>query len=128
MRYQELSHLHMHFTSTVGLLAMRLAPIRTSVTMHGPDEFTDPARFHLTEKIRDFHLLCTISEYGRSQLMRLSDQSQWTKFRVSRLGVDPALYAPRPFRDSPSPFGILFVGSLAPVKGPHILIAALARL
>ena len=128
MRHRELSHVHMHFTSTVGLLAMRLAPMRTSVTIHGPDEFTDPARFYLTEKIRAFHLLCTISEYGRSQLMRLSDQTHWTKFRVSRLGVDPTLYAARPFRDSPSPFEILFVGRLAPVKGPHILIAALDRL
>lgn len=128
MRRQDLSHVHMHFTSTVGLLVRRLAPIRTSVTIHGPDEFTHPAGFYLAEKIRAFHLLCTISEYGRSQLMRFSDQSQWTKFRVARLGVDPTLYTPRPFRENPSPFEILFVGRLASVKGPHILIAALDRL
>jgi glycosyltransferase involved in cell wall biosynthesis len=128
MRSKDLTHLHMHFTSTVGLLAGHLAPLRLSVTIHGPDEFTDPRSFYLAEKIRTFHLLCTISEYGRSQLMRFSDQAQWAKFRVARLGVDPALYAPRPFRENPSPFEILFVGRLAPVKGPHILIAALDRL
>jgi colanic acid/amylovoran biosynthesis glycosyltransferase len=128
MRRNGLAHLHMHFTSTVGLLAARIAPLRLSVTIHGPDEFTDPRGFYLAEKIRAFHLLCTISEYGRSQLMRFAEQSQWSKFRVARLGVDPALYAPRPFRESPSPFEILFVGRLAPVKGLFILMAALDRL
>jgi len=128
MRREHLTHVHMHFTSTVGLFALRLAPLRASVTMHGPDEFADPAGFYLTEKIRAFHLLCTISEYGRSQLMRHSDPGQWSKFHVARLGVDPTLYVPRPFRENPSPFEILFVGRLAPVKGPHILIAAFGRL
>jgi len=128
MRRNSLAHLHMHFTSTVGLLAARLAPLRLSVTIHGPGEFTDPRGFYLAEKIRAFHLLCTISEYGRSQLMRFSEQSQWSKFHVARLGVDPTLYAPRPFRENPSPFEILFVGRLAPVKGLFILVAALDRL
>jgi colanic acid/amylovoran biosynthesis glycosyltransferase len=128
MGRQDLSHVHMHFTSTVGLLALRLAPLRTSVTIHGPDEFTDPAGFYLSEKIRTLHLLCTISEYGRSQLMRYSDRVQWSKFRVARLGVDPTFYNPGPFRENPSPFEILFVGRLTPVKGLHILIAALDRL
>ncbi len=128
MRHQKLSHIHSHFTSNVGLLAMRLAPMRASVTIHGPAEFDDPAAFHLAEKIRAFHLLCAISDYGRGQLMRCSSESQWSKFRVARLGVDPALYAPRPFREDPAPFEILFVGRLAPVKGPHVLIAAMDRL
>jgi len=125
MRRERLSHVHMHFTSTVGLLARRLLPMRTSVTMHGPDEFTEPSRFYLRQKIEAFDLLCTISEYGQSQLMRFSENTQWSKFRVCRLGVDPAVYVPRPPRENPSPAEILFVGRLAPVKGPHILIAAL---
>jgi colanic acid/amylovoran biosynthesis glycosyltransferase len=128
MRSKDLCHLHMHFTSTVGLLASRLASIRMSATIHGSDEFMDPRGFYLAEKIRAFHLLCTVSEYGRSQLMRFSDQTQWSKFRVAHLGVDTRLYAPRPFRENPSPFEILFVGRLVPVKGLFILIAALDRL
>jgi colanic acid/amylovoran biosynthesis glycosyltransferase len=128
MRRQRLSHVHMHFTSTVGLLAARLAPLRLSATIHGSDEFMDPRGFYLAEKIRAFHLLCTISEYGRSQLMRFSDLTQGSKFRVARLGVDPALYTPRPFRENPSPFEILFVGRLVPVKGLFILVAAVDRL
>ncbi len=128
MLREHLSHVHMHFTSTVGLLARRLAIMRMSATIHGPDEFRDPSNFHLREKIEAFDLICAISEYGRSQLMTCSDKSQWNKFRVARLGVEPQLYTPRPFRENPSPFEILFVGRLAPVKGPHILVAALDRL
>jgi colanic acid/amylovoran biosynthesis glycosyltransferase len=128
MRRQKLTHLHMHFTSTVGLLAGRLAPLQLSATIHGPAEFDDPAGFYLAEKIRAFHLLCTISEYGRSQLMKFSEPAEWPKFHVARLGVDPALYSARPFRESPSPFEILFVGRLAPVKGPQVLVAAMDRL
>jgi colanic acid/amylovoran biosynthesis glycosyltransferase len=128
MRRNHLSHVHMHFTSTVGLLAARLAPLRLSATIHGSDEFMEPRGFYLAEKIRAFHLLCTISEYGRSQLMRFSDPTQWAKFRVARLGVDPSLYTPRPFRENPSPFEILFVGRLVPVKGLFILMDALRRL
>jgi glycosyltransferase involved in cell wall biosynthesis len=128
MRRQGLSYLHMHFTSTVGLFAVRLAPLRASATIHGSDEFVDPRGFYLGEKIRAFQLLCTISEYGRSQLMRFSDQTQWGKVRVVRLGVDPTLYSPRLFSENPCPFEILYVGRLVPVKGLFILIAALDRL
>jgi glycosyltransferase involved in cell wall biosynthesis len=128
MRRQHLSHVHLHFSSTVGLLARRLLPFRTSVTIHGPDEFTEPGSFYLREKIEAFDLLFSISDYGRSQLMRFSDREQWSKFRVCRLGVDPAVYGPRPFRENPSPVEILCVGRLARVKGQHLLIAALDRL
>jgi glycosyltransferase involved in cell wall biosynthesis len=128
MRREGLSRVHMHFTSTVGLLARRLTPMRTSVTIHGAAEFDDAAGFRLREKIEAFDLLCTISEYGRNQLMKLSDRRQWNKLRVSRLGVDPAIYSPRPFRYNPAPFEILCVGRLAKVKGQAILIGAIDRL
>jgi glycosyltransferase involved in cell wall biosynthesis len=128
MKRTYVTHVHMHFTTTVGLLASRLLPMITSATIHGPDEFTDPAGFHLPEKAATFDLLCTISDYGRSQLMRFSDAAHWNKFHVSRLGVDPTRFAARPARDNPSPLEILFVGRLARVKAPHILIAALDNL
>jgi glycosyltransferase involved in cell wall biosynthesis len=128
MRRQDLAHVHMHFTTTVGLIARRIAPIRTSTTIHGSGEFDDPAGFYLREKIQAFDLLCAISDYGRSQLMRHSDFSEWRKLRVARLGVDPAQYVPRPFRQTPAPFEIICVGKLAPVKGQHLLVAALHHL
>ncbi len=129
MRRERLSQVHMHFTTTVGLLARRLAPaIRTSATIHGSDEFIDPEGFYLGRKVAAFDLVCAISEYGRSQLMRFSDPQYWYKLRVVRLGVDVERYAPRPFRYNPAPFEILTVGRLAPVKGLHVLVGAVDRL
>jgi len=128
MRRRKLSHAHMHFTSTVGLFAKRIAPMRTSVTIHGPAEFDRPDAFYLREKIAAFDLIVAISEYGRTQLKRCSGSEHWNKFRVVRLGVDPMLYAPRAFVPSPDRLEILFVGRLAAVKAPQILLAALQRL
>lgn len=128
MRRENLSRVHMHFTTTVGLLASRLLPMRTSATIHGSDEFLDPDGFHLARKIATFDLVCAISEYGRSQLMRCSDPIHWNKLRVARLGVDSEIYVPRPFRYNPSRFEILSVARLAPGKGMHVLIGAIERL
>jgi colanic acid/amylovoran biosynthesis glycosyltransferase len=52
----------------------------------------------------------------------------WNKVRVSRLGVDPEAYSPRPFRWNPSPFEILCVGRLVARKGFYVLFTALERL
>jgi colanic acid/amylovoran biosynthesis glycosyltransferase len=68
MRRERLSHLHMHFSSNVGLLARCLLPMRTSVTIHGPDEFTEPASFYLREKIEAFDLLCSIGTLSMEQI------------------------------------------------------------
>ena len=128
MRREKLKHVHMHFTTTVGLLARRIWPMRTSATVHGSDEFVDPNGFHLARKVASFDLVCAISEYGSSQLMRFSDWREWRKLRVARLGVDVEVFAPRPFRYNPAPFEILTVGRLAPVKGLHVLLGAVERL
>lgn len=128
MRTECLQHVHMHFTTTVGLLARRVWPMRTSATIHGSDEFVDPRRFHLAQKVQAFDLVCAISEYGRSQLMRFSDSRHWAKLQVARLGVDVEVYAPRPCRYNPATFEILTVGRLAPVKGLRVLLGAFERL
>ena len=128
MQHEGLSHVHTHFSSTVVLLARRVLRIRTSATIHGSDEFSDPAKYYLKEKIESLDFLRTISEYGRQQWIRLADPAHGRKVQVSRLGVDPEVYSPRPFRWNPSPFEILCVGRLIAAKGLYILIAALERL
>ena len=128
MRRERLQQVHMHFTTTVGLLARRFFAMRTSATIHGSDEFIDPRGFHLSEKVAAFDLVCAISEYGCSQLMRFSDSRDWPKLQVARLGVDVEVYAPRPFRYNPETFEILTVGRLAAVKGLHVLLGAFERL
>jgi glycosyltransferase involved in cell wall biosynthesis len=56
--------------------------------------------------------------------MRYSDYSDWSKIEVAPLGVDSSVYTPRPFRQVCAPYEIVFVGRLAPVKAPHVLLAA----
>ena len=128
MRRERLEHVHMHFTTTVGLIARRLTPMRTSATIHGSAEFEDPAGFHLARKVGAFDLLFAISEYGRSQLMRFSEARHWSKLRVVRLGVDCQVFAPRPFRYNPVQFEILTAGRLAAAKGIEVLIGAMEKL
>jgi len=128
MQREGLCHVHTHFSSTVVLLARCVLPIRTSATIHGSDEFSDPAKYHLKQKMASLDLLRTISEYGRGQLTSLGPSVHWNKVRVSRLGVDPEAYSPRPFRWNPSPFEILCVGRLVARKGFYVLFTALERL
>jgi colanic acid/amylovoran biosynthesis glycosyltransferase len=131
MESRGLRHLHVHFAnaaSTVGLIASRTFPIEFSLTVHGPDEFYDVLGFRLAEKIAGASFACCIGQFARSQLMRLSPPREWDKLEVGPLGVDPHLFAPRPFRSSPATFEILCVGRLVPAKGQHVLIAAIKRL
>lgn len=126
-----LRHLHVHFAtpaSTVGLICSRIYACGLSVTIHGPDEFYDAPGYLLAEKIRGADFLCCISHFARSQMMKLSPASEWDKFELAPLGVDPAAFSPRPFRAAPRPFELLCVGRLVPAKGQQLLLRAVAAL
>jgi glycosyltransferase involved in cell wall biosynthesis len=126
-----LSHLHVHFAtpaSNVALIAAHIFPITFSITVHGPDEFYDVSRYRLAEKIAGASFICCIGSYARSQLMKLSPAVEWEKFEISPLGVDSAVFTPRPFREKPETFEVICVGRLVPAKGQHILLAAVHRL
>jgi glycosyltransferase involved in cell wall biosynthesis len=60
--------------------------------------------------------------------MKVSNYSQWNKIEVAPLGIDPAVFAPLPFRDAPETFEVVCVGRLASVKAQHILIDAIDHL
>ena len=128
MKRNRLRHMHIHFSSTVGLIARRMFPIEMSITIHGPDEFNDPAGFHLADKVAASSFVCAISNFGRSQIMRFSNPAHWSKIEVSRLGVDPRVFEPRPFREKIAVFQIICVGRLAPAKAQYVLIDAVALL
>ena len=128
MSRQGLSHVHTHYASTVGFLVGRIFPVTISIAFHGPAEFEDPAGSRLAEKVRASLFCCAISQYGLSQLMYACGCSEWPKLELTALGVDSDAFTPRPFRPSPAPFQIVCVGRLAPVKGQHLLIAAMASL
>ena len=122
------SHFHVHFSSTVGLLVTAVFPLTMSITLHGSDEFVDPAGFHLQQKVSACSFVCAISHFGRSQVMRFCHPSEWSKVEVSRLGVDTALYAPRTEREQPDLFELICVGRLAAVKAHHVLLESVSRL
>lgn len=128
MQRNALTHLHVHYSSTVGLLLKRVFPVGLSISFHGPDEFNDPVGFLISEKVQACDFVRAISHYARSQLMKSSDHADWGKIQVVYMGVDPSAFTPRPFRLSASPVELICVGRLAPVKAQHILIAAVDRL
>jgi len=131
MRSLGLSHLHVHFATpaaTVGLIATKVFPFTFSITVHGPDEFYDAPGYLLREKIAAADLLCAIGLFARSQLMKLSDSSQWSKIEVTPLGVDTGLFQPHPAAGGTGIFEVLCVGRLVPAKGQHVLLAAVAQL
>jgi colanic acid/amylovoran biosynthesis glycosyltransferase len=127
MRAQELRHLHIHFATAaanVGLYVKCVFGTTLSLTVHGPDEFDNVGAQWLTEKIVAADFIFCIGLYARSQLMRLSEQKQWSKFDISPLGVDPMRFCPQRRVVRTGIFHILCVGRLTPAKGQHILIAA----
>jgi glycosyltransferase involved in cell wall biosynthesis len=124
-------HLHAHLgaqSATVALYVKKIFGYGFSITVHGPDEFYDAPGQYLTQKVEAADFICCISNFARSQLMKLSSYEHWHKLEVARLGVDPEIFAPRPFEASPEVFEIICVGRLSSAKGQHILVDAIDRL
>jgi colanic acid/amylovoran biosynthesis glycosyltransferase len=129
MQRRGLTHIHIHFASTVGLLIAKTFPITISITVHGPAEFADAASFHLREKIEAAEFICAISEYGHGELMKSCDSNQWGKLETVPLGIDPNTFAPiRRSLAGRSSFDVVSVGRLSPEKAQHVLIDAVASL
>ncbi len=132
MRSHGHRHLHIHFcgpVATVGMLASMAWGFSYSMTVHGPDEFYDVEKFYLRQKVEGAKFILCISNFCRSQLMRIASPEHWDKMHVVRLGVDPDLFSP--MRAQPKPdqtLEILCVGRLVPSKGQLILLRACAIL
>jgi colanic acid/amylovoran biosynthesis glycosyltransferase len=130
MAQQGVRHLHVHFGNagaTVGLLTKRLNQCHLSLTIHGPDEFDDVPGQHLALKMKEADAVICISQFARSQLMRISDSDHWHKLQVCRLGVDPTQF---PFRTRAASdvVQMLCVGRLTPAKCQVLLVQACAQL
>src|SRR4051794_14151485 len=131
---------HLHTTQfadgagTVGMLIADLARGRAddlswSVTVHGPAEFYDVTRYRLAEKVREATFTAAVSEFTRSQLMALVEESHWGRIRVVHMGVDLERYR---LRERPPRLDgdvrILVVARLVRHKGHAVLLESLARL
>lgn len=136
MKARALTHLHVHFggpVATVGMLTAQAWKIPWSITLHGPDEFFDQDAFYLKEKIESAGFVICISDFCRSQVLRISPSLEDRRVEVIRLGVDCAALRPSDARQAhtqaqPDHLKLVCTGRMVAAKGHRILLEALALL
>ena len=131
LRENGATHLHAHFgtnAATVALLCRTLGGPPFSFTVHGPEEFDRPAALKLREKAAEAAFVVTISQFGRSQLMRWLQPRDWPKVTVVHCGLDAASRPLACRLAGPGRPVLACVGRLVEQKGQLLLIEAVARL
>jgi glycosyltransferase involved in cell wall biosynthesis len=131
MRQRSHKHLHVHFGGAVATVAMLVTAawgIPYSIMIHGPDEFYDVDQTYLRKKVEKAVFVFCISDYCRSQVMKICSPSHWDKLHVLRLGVDPKVFVPDLSPRNDSVVEIVCVGRLVPTKGQLILLRAFSEL
>lgn len=140
LRSAGIRHVHAHFANVSCDVARIVVAIgraedgpdagwRWSFTMHGPTEFEEVSAHDLPAKVEDADGVSAISDFCRSQLMRLVDPSHWGKIDVVHMTVDPQAYPPPPSpRPVDGPLDLLYVGRLVPEKGAPVLLEAVSLL
>ncbi len=130
LRRQKISHIHEHFgnpTALVALLCKTYGGFSYSLSLHGPDIFYQVDSAHLNEKVSSATFVRCISNYCKSQILRVLEYSKWSRQEIVRCGVDPKVF--RPVRNNRNGKRTLIcVGRLCPAKGQHILIESCAAL
>ena len=99
-----------------------------SVTVHGWHEFVSEKTSDIRRKIAAADLVVCISDFTRSQLMRIAAPEDWGKLDVVRCGIDLELFGHREPRSPQAPARIVVVARLSPEKGHLVLIEAVAEL
>jgi colanic acid/amylovoran biosynthesis glycosyltransferase len=122
-RIDMVAHIHAHFgtnSTTIAMLASKISGIPYSFTVHGPEEFDKAPLIALPDKIYNSQFTVAVTSFGRSQLFRQVDRSQWNKIHVVRCGIE------RLTGDdcSASPRRLICVGRLSEQKGHFVLIEA----
>lgn len=134
MQIRGLVHLHVHFggpVATVGMLTAKAWKIPWSVTLHGPDEFFDQESFCLRQKIESAGFVVCISDFCRSQVLRIVPSLDDHRVEVVRLGVDCEALHPSVAgseSSSPSTLRLVCTGRMVAAKGHRILLEALVLL
>ena len=132
-----LTHVHAHFTSPSGDVAQLVARLGVeragstawswSFSAHGTDIFNDgPAS--LAGKVGSASLVVCISDFGRSQLMRLAPEEHWEKLRVAHCGLNGEWFENGISRAPGRDLRLLTVGRLEREKGHSILLEAMSLL
>ena len=131
LKTQKIDHLHVHFANpaaTVALIAKSYGQISYSLSVHGPDIFSNVDQNLLREKIEGSLFVRCISYFCKTQLAQLVPHKEWKKLHIVRCGVDHKVWSrPDSLPQNTSPH-IVCVGRLTPAKGQHILLEACQRL
>jgi glycosyltransferase involved in cell wall biosynthesis len=140
-RRRRVRHIHAHFANVASAVALLAAEFGApdgfawSYTMHGYTEFDEVRRYALAEKTRRAAFVACISDFCRSQLLKLVEPEYWDKLVVVHCGLDAREVRALPGRaEAPAaaearrPLRLLFVGRLVPEKGVLVLLWALATL
>jgi colanic acid/amylovoran biosynthesis glycosyltransferase len=135
-----IAHLHAHFADSATDVAMLVThyrrgqrvgamPCSWSLAVHGSVEFYNERQYALADKLAHARFAVAISDFGRSQLMRLTAKERWPHVHVVRCGVDLHVYAPPSERSGRADGAeILFVGRLLHGKGLSLLFEAIVAL
>jgi colanic acid/amylovoran biosynthesis glycosyltransferase len=120
------SHVHAHFgtnSATVAWLCSLIGGPPFSFTVHGPEEFDRAQGIALAAKMRAARFVVGISQYGRSQMLRLLPPDQWDKVKIVRCGLDSQLLN-RTVTALPSTPRFICVARLSEQKGHMVLLEA----
>ncbi len=123
-------HVHAHFgtnAAAVAMLCFILGGPAYSFTVHGPEEFEEPATLSLYEKMRRAAFVVAISSFGKAQLMLHCPPDQLDKIKVVRCGIDEAYFA-HDVTPVPDTNRFLCVGRLCQRKGQMQLVEAAHKL
>jgi colanic acid/amylovoran biosynthesis glycosyltransferase len=130
LEQKQIQHLHNHIgenSASVAMLASVLSGVPFSMTIHGPNEFDYAPNFAYREKIHRAAFTACISEYGRSQLFRYSDYTDWPKVKVVRSGVGRK-FLEHELTPVPPERRFVCIGRLCEAKGQLLLVEAAGRL
>lgn len=139
MKEAGLRHLHVHFTNVAADIARLVVQLgrhidgpdagwRWSMSVHGPAEFAQVEKVDLAAKVAGADGVAAITDFCRSQLMRLVDPDIWPSLSKVAMSVDEERYLPRSTPREDGPLRLLYVGRLVPEKGGPVLLEALADL
>lgn len=136
MRRKGVTHVHAQFGQTTAWIAYYAqayaaatgADATWSFTIHGFHDFVNEREIRLDAKAATAtHVVC-ISDFTKSQLMRVSDPAHWSKFAVVRCGIDIDAFAFSPKSALRDPARITLVARISAEKGHLLLLEALRLL
>lgn len=119
-------HVHAHFgtnSAVIAMLCKGLGGPSYSFTVHGPDEFDKPLFIGLPTSIGNSAFVVAISSYGRSQLFRWMEFSDWAKVKIVHCGLEPEFHEGAA-SDPPAAPRLVSVGRLSEQKGYPVLLEA----